>query len=99
MIPLPEASITVAQLIRSKIASEWASSGAAGIESADPGTPVSPWLSEQEAIRHSIDAYRAGWYIVIVDGTQPSGLDSAIDLCAESRVVFARLHPVREGLL
>jgi hypothetical protein len=91
--------ITVAQLVRAKVAAEWALGGPVGRESAQPGAAASPWLSLDDAIRHALDAYRAGWYVVNVDGDQPSGLDSVVSVSPDSRVAFVRLFPLKGGLL
>lgn len=98
-VHLAEEHLTVAQLIRSKIAAEWAAGGPTGLESVQPGEAAVPWLSLEAAVRNALDAYRAGWYVISVDGDQPSGLDTSLHLTTDSHVLFARLFPLKGGLL
>jgi hypothetical protein len=90
--------ISVAALIRAKIATEWDAGGAVGRESA---APDSLGAAEEErcptlefATRAAIDAYRAGWYVILVDGAPTTGLDQRLDLSRDSSVSFVRMCPL-----
>lgn len=95
-VPLLTETPATAQLIRWKIAAEWHSGGPVGIESVSPETPAAKWLSLDDAVRNALDAYRAGWYVIQVDGDQPGGLDSLLSLSPASRICFIRLYPLEE---
>jgi hypothetical protein len=94
---VPRARATVAQLIRGKIRTEWEAGGIVGRESVPLETPAARWASVDDAIRNALDAYRAGWYVIQVDGEQPGGLDTVLSLSPESSVVFIRLYPLMDG--
>ncbi|HEY3414740.1 MAG TPA: hypothetical protein VGM51_17005 [Armatimonadota bacterium] len=95
-VPLDTDTPTTAQLIRGKIAAEWRAGIPVGIESVSPEAPAARWSSPEDAVRHALDGYRAGWYVVQVDGDQPGGLDSPLRLSPSSRICFIRLYPLEE---
>ena len=88
---------STAELIREKIAAEWRFGGPVGIESVSPETPAAKWPSLDDAVRNALDAYRAGWYVVQVDGDQPGGLDTPLRLRPASHICFIRLYPLEEA--
>lgn len=87
---------TTAQLIRAKIAAEWQAGGVVGLESVSVETPAAEWPSVDDAVRNALDAYRAGWYVIQVDGDQPGGLDSPLSLNASTNIYFIRLYPLAD---
>lgn len=99
-VPLPSASLRVADLIRAKVAAEWGACQrgertaccreAAEPDALDGGPP--PTL--EAAWRAALDAYRAGWYIILVDGEEPGGLDARLELGPSRPVAFVRVYPL-----
>lgn len=105
-VPLPSASLRVVDLIRAKMAAEWAAlqrgeRAVAGRESIEPdamGRPSAPSGDTLERlVRAATDGYRAGWYIILVNGEQPGGLDARLSLTPESAVAFVRIYPLPDA--
>jgi hypothetical protein len=98
-ISLADARVSVAQLIRLKIGEEWDAAAPderarVGRESAPPiPGEVPPPATRDAAIRAALDAYRAGWYVIFVDGEQTAALDAPLAPGPDSLVRFVRLYP------
>ncbi|HEY3268306.1 MAG TPA: hypothetical protein VGM37_15410 [Armatimonadota bacterium] len=105
-VPLPEPSIRVADFIRLKIGVEWelfqtGQRDRVGLESASPEALMAPAAapdqSLDEALFAALDGYRAGWYVILVDGAQTGGLDERITLSPSSDVRFVRVYPLPDA--
>lgn len=103
-VSLPSWVVRVADLIAAKMdaesqALERGERMGAGRESMPPDEmhphadrPTTP--DPLRLFRTAIDGYRAGWYIILVDGQEPGGLDTVLTLTPYSRVSFVRVYPL-----
>lgn len=106
-VPLETPHLSVAALLRAKAGAEWAEWEAG--HRADVGreslSPEHLMGQEQEAPpdtrgaaeRRALNGYRAGWYIVLVDGEQPGGLDARLSLRPDSSIAFVRVYPLPDA--
>jgi hypothetical protein len=99
-VPVPAGRSTVAQIVRAKAGVEWdalchGERSAAGRESAPPQAGEAPDVTSRDAaIRAALDAYRAGWFVVFVDGELAAALDASVEVGPGTMVRFVRLYPV-----
>jgi hypothetical protein len=103
-VTLSSPILTCRELIEAKIRAEWFDKPSAhaqplGAESLDVPMPNGQRLgsvpeSVEQAIRAGVDAFRAGWYIIIVDGRQATGLDEVLSLSSDAKISFVRLGPL-----
>jgi hypothetical protein len=98
-VAVPDTPLSVADLIRAKAGAEWdaaarAGGPAAARESAPPIAGETPAPdSRGGAVRAALDAYRAGWYVIFVDGEPTPALDTRITPRTDTRIRFVRLYP------
>ena len=98
-LTVPDAPLSVADLIRAKAGAEWdaavrAGGPGTGRESVPPTAGDTPAPDSRDgAVRAALDAYRAGWYVIFVDGEPTPALDTRIAPRPETRVRFVRLYP------
>lgn len=103
-VSLPAWTVRVADLIAAKMdaecrALERGERTQAGRESMPPDEmyPMAdrpPTHDPHQLYRSAIDGYRAGWYIILVDGEEPGGLDTVLKLSPDSRIAFVRVYPL-----
>lgn len=95
-VQLPADTMRAVDLLRARAGAEWDAHGRIGREAAPPlaGDAPAP-QSRDEAIRATVDAFRAGWFVVFVDGEPAMALDERIALRNGTRIRFTRLYPGR----
>lgn len=93
-VPAPGEGATVAGLVRARAGAEWDARRRIGREAAPPrdGDAPAP-RSREECIRASLDAFRAGWFVVFVNDDPAPSLDTPVAIGPATRVRFARLYP------
>jgi hypothetical protein len=102
LLRAPAGELSLWDLIRLKARQEWEA-----LESGEDTDVVRESLPPQalqegmsrpesleEALRWALDGYRSGWYIVLIDGEEPGGLDARFALRPDSRVAFVRMYPL-----
>ena len=99
-VAVPAGRLRTVDLIRAKAIADWslvnARSDVPGAQAYPPewrtGTGGVPSTLE-DAVLASVDAFRAGWYNILVDGSEPGGLDAWLTLEPDTSVAFTWAAP------